>query len=102
MVRKWICVTALAVAVPQAHAQDAEAQKLREELRQMQQRVDALEQRPRQTGENAFNPSISLILQGTAARSSQDPADLPHRRASRPRAAKSGRRRAVSASASRS
>ncbi len=45
MFRKWMCATALAVAVPQAHAQ-----------------------------ENAFNPSISLILQGTAARSSQDPA----------------------------
>jgi len=74
MVRKWFCVAALAAAVPQAHAQDAEAQKLREELRQMQQRVDALEQRPRQASENAFNPSISLILQGTAARSSQDPA----------------------------
>jgi hypothetical protein len=45
MVRKWFCVAALAATVPQAHAQ-----------------------------ENAFNPSISLILQGTAARSSQDPA----------------------------
>jgi hypothetical protein len=75
MVRKWLCATALAVAVPQAHAQDAEAQKLREEVRQLQQRLEALEQRPRQAGENAFNPSISLILQGTAARSSQDPAN---------------------------
>ncbi len=46
MIRKWLCFTALAMAVPQAHAQ-----------------------------ENAFNPSISLILQGTAARSSQDPAN---------------------------
>jgi len=54
MVRKWMCATALAVALPQAFAQ---------------------EQRPRQAGENAFNPAISLILQGTAARSSQDPED---------------------------
>jgi len=45
MIRKWMCATALAVAVPQAQAQ-----------------------------ENAFNPSLSLILQGTAARSTQDPA----------------------------
>jgi len=51
MVCKWLCATALAVALPQAFAQ---------------------EQRPRQAGENAFNPAISLILQGTAARSSQD------------------------------
>jgi hypothetical protein len=74
MVRHWLCATAFAVAIPQAHAQNTEAQKLREEVRQLQQRLDALEQRPRQAGENAFNPSISLILQGTAARSSQDPA----------------------------
>ncbi len=74
MVRHWLCATALAAAIPHAHAQDAEAQKLREEVRQLQHRLDALEQRPRQAGENAFNPSISLILQGTAARSSQDPA----------------------------
>jgi hypothetical protein len=74
MVRKWLCATALAVAVPQAHAQDAQTQKLREEIRQLQQRLEALEQQPKQAGANAFNPAISLILQGTAARSSQDPA----------------------------
>ena len=74
MVRNLLCATALAAAIPQVHAQDAETQKLREEVRQLQQRLDALEQRPRQAGANAFNPSISLILQGTAARSSQDPA----------------------------
>ena len=74
MIRDLLCATALAAAIPQTHAQDAESQKLREEIRQMQQRLDALEQRPRQAGENAFNPSISLILQGTAARNSQDPA----------------------------
>ncbi len=51
---RWMCATALALAVCQAFAQ---------------------EQRPRQAAENAFNPSISLILQGTAARSSQDPED---------------------------
>ena len=55
MVCNWLCVTALAVAVPQAYAQEAEAQKLREEVRQLQQRLDALEQRP---GRRAQTPSI--------------------------------------------
>jgi hypothetical protein len=73
MVRTWLCAAALAVVAPPVLAQDAEAQKLREEVRQLQERVQALE-KPRATGENAFNPAISLILQGTAARSSQDPA----------------------------
>ncbi len=80
MVRQWLCAAALAAAVPQAYAQDAETQKLREEIRQLQQRLEALEQqRPPQAaapaaGANAFNPAISLILQGTAASSSRDPA----------------------------
>ena len=53
MNHNWWYAAALALVLPQAFAQ---------------------EQRPRQAGEGAFNPSISLILQGTAARSSQDPA----------------------------
>lgn len=86
-----------------ARAQDAELTKIREEIRQLKEayekRIQALERRLQETetragkaeqsaanaetaaaqagmrpgGENAFNPAISLILQGTAARSSQDP-----------------------------
>jgi hypothetical protein len=74
MVRTWLCAAALAVAVPPVWAQDAEVEKLREEVRRLQERVQAMD-KPRATGENAFNPAVSLILQGTAARSSQDPAD---------------------------
>jgi hypothetical protein len=80
MVSKWLCATVLAVAVPQAYAQDAQTQKLREEVRQLQQRLEALERQPAPqasapaAGANAFNPAVSLILQGTAASSSQDPA----------------------------
>jgi len=74
MVRTWLCAAALAVAVPPVWAQDAEVEKLREEVRRLQERVQAMD-KPRATGENAFNPAVSLILQGTAARSSQDPSD---------------------------
>jgi len=74
MDRIWMCAAALAVAVPPAWAQDAEVEKLREEVRRLQERVQAMD-KPRATGENAFNPAVSLILQGTAARSSQDPSD---------------------------
>jgi hypothetical protein len=85
-------------------AQDAELTKIREEIRQMkdayERRIQALEKRlqeteakagqaeqsaasaenaaarasVRPTGENALNPAISLIMQGTVARSSRDPA----------------------------
>src|SRR5438552_5676755 len=76
---RW-CSMALAVAVVPAYGQD-----VREELRQLQQRIQQLEKRLQETenvaaqasarpaGENAFNPAVSLILQGTAARSSLDP-----------------------------
>src|SRR5213078_925663 len=86
---------ALAVAAFPAQAQDS----LREEIKQLQQRLQQLEKRlqeidakarkaeddaaraentaaqasARPAGENAFNPAVSLILQGTAARSSLDP-----------------------------
>ncbi|TAN51419.1 MAG: hypothetical protein EPN19_12300, partial [Betaproteobacteria bacterium] len=94
MHRKTLCAMALAVAwsapLP-VRAQDAELSKIREEIRQLkdayERRIQALEKRlqeaeasaakadtaatqgsARFAGENAFNPGISLILQGTAAR----------------------------------
>ena len=73
MFRKCLCVAALAVSWPPVWAQDAEVEKLRDEVRQLQERVRQVEA-PRASSENAFNPAVSLILQGTAARSSQDPA----------------------------
>jgi len=92
MFRTWWCAMALAVACSAlpARAQDAEIRQLREELRQLREsyerRIEALERRleqtqaqaparaePRQARESAFNPGISLILQGTLARGSRDP-----------------------------
>ena len=94
---------ALSAALP-ARAQDAELSKIREEIRQLrdsyERRIQALENRLQETearagkaeqgaaraesaaaqagvrpaGENAFNPAISLIMQGTLARGSRDPA----------------------------
>ena len=61
---------AIAIAAFPASAQDAEVSKLREALRQLQQQVRALESA---RGSGAFNPEISLILQGTFARSSRHP-----------------------------
>ena len=63
---------AFALALP-AYGQDPELPKLREEVEQLQRRIQALEGRSRTTSESAFNPGISLILQGTVARASQDP-----------------------------
>jgi hypothetical protein len=88
MFRKTWCAMALAVGLVPAYAQDSELSQLREALRQLQQQVQQLEKRlqdaeaksgrteqtPRPAGSNAFNPDVSMILQGTAARSSQDPA----------------------------
>ena len=97
MYAKWWYAAVLAAVVLPAQAQDAELSKLREALRQLQQQVQELEKRVqeaeakstkpqeaaapapppaqpgRAAGSNAFNPDISLILQGTAARSSLDP-----------------------------
>ncbi|HJY75035.1 MAG TPA: hypothetical protein VKE95_00305 [Burkholderiales bacterium] len=95
---KWWFAAALAAAVVPAQAQDDELSKLRQALRQLQQQVQELEKRVQEAeaksgkaeqaaapvppppaqpgrtgGSNAFNPDISLILQGTAARSSLDP-----------------------------
>lgn len=69
MHRILLSATALALSTP-ALAQDAQ---LREEVKQLQQRIEALERRAPASSESAFNPGISLILQGTAARSSLDP-----------------------------
>ncbi len=89
MYRTISCAMALAVALGAAlpaRAQDAELARLREELRQLKEnyerRIEALERRLEQTRpvreppparENAFNPAISLIMQGTLSRSSRDP-----------------------------
>jgi len=94
----------LAVPGPALAVTDAEMKELREQVRQIKQdyekRIDALEQRLKQAeaaagkaqasavsaeaaatsastrpaGENAFNPAVSLILNGVLANLSQDPA----------------------------
>src|SRR5216684_5307108 len=86
MFRSMWCAMAFAVAALPAQAQESDTAKMREELRQLQQRLQQLEKRLQETenvaaqasarpaGENAFNPDTSIILQGTAARSSRDPA----------------------------
>jgi hypothetical protein len=93
MFRNVFCAVALATAAVPASAQDAELSKLREALRQLQQQVQQLERRlqdaeakgarveersaaappGRTASSSAFNPDISVILQGTAARSKLDP-----------------------------
>src|SRR5712691_5712155 len=86
MFRSMWCAMAFAMAALPAQAQESDTAKMREELRQLQQRLQQLEKRLQETenvaaqasarpaGENAFNPAVSVILQGTAARSSRDPA----------------------------
>lgn len=64
MFRTTWCALAFAMASLPAFAQD-------DELKQLRQRLEALEKK--QSAESAFNPGISLILQGTAGRSSLDP-----------------------------
>src|SRR3954465_3493831 len=79
MLRRMWCAAALAAAMLPALAQTGgvDEASLRDQVKELQQRVQELEkQAPRRaSGENAFNPAVSLILQGTAARSSQDPAN---------------------------
>jgi len=58
---------ALAMAASTAFAQDSEVEQLK-------RRVDELERK--EAGTRSFNPDISLILQGTAAHTSQDPASF--------------------------
>ena len=98
MQRNIWCAAALAVACLPANAQESEISKLREALRQLQQQVQELEKRlqaaetrqpavtetkpspvvpaGRPASSTAFNPEISLILQGTAARSSRNPEEF--------------------------
>lgn len=94
MLRSTCCAAALAavLSAPSAGAQTVDLTLIREEIRQLREtyetRILALERRlaeadsraasaeaggapPART--SAFNPGISLILQGTAARSSRDP-----------------------------
>ena len=66
MHRGMWCAMALAMVVLPAHAQTTE------EYKQLQQRVERLEAQTKARGPAAFNPAISLILQGTA-RASRDP-----------------------------
>jgi len=98
MFRSLCCAVVLATAAVPASAQDTELSKLREALRQLQQQVQELEKRVQEAelksgkpqeaaapapppaaqpgrlgASNGFNPDISLILQGTVARSSLDP-----------------------------
>ena len=74
---------AAGTALP-ALAQDSELSQLREELKRLQQRIEDLEKRreappasaataPKAAAESTFNPGITLILQGTVARSSREP-----------------------------
>jgi hypothetical protein len=74
MIRQMWCAAALVAAILPAHAQDA----TREEVRQLQQRVDELERRAQEAPgrpqtESAFNPAVSAILNGVYANLSQDP-----------------------------
>ena len=102
--RKLIALAVAFTFSGPAFAQDADLAKIREEIKQIkdsyEQRIQALEKRlavaeakagkaeqsaanaetaasaaASSRGPNAFNPEISLILQGTYARTSQDPND---------------------------
>ena len=66
MHRMLVCAMALTM-VAAAQAQDSQS-----ETEALKRRVEALEKR---STSSAFNPDISLILQGTAARASQNPND---------------------------
>jgi hypothetical protein len=101
--RDWIAAAVALAFAGAVQAQDGELAKIREEIKQMkegyEQRIQSLEKRlaeaeakagkaeesaakaesaavasqSRPTTESAFNPAISLILQGTYANTSQDP-----------------------------
>src|SRR5258708_33248152 len=89
MVRfKW-CVMALAMAAVPAYAQQPDTAKLRDEIKQLQQRLDDLEKRQQETqntatqaaaqassrpqSESALNPGISAILNGVYSNWQRDP-----------------------------
>src|SRR5437868_1807679 len=70
MHRTLVCAMAMAMAAA------AQAQDTKSEIEALKRRVEELESRSApKPATNAFNPDISLILQGTAARSSQNPND---------------------------
>src|SRR3954471_43863 len=80
---KW-CAVALSMAVFPAYAQDSDVSKMREELRQLQQRMQALEKKlqdseapaqpaARQQTESALNPGVSAILNGVYSNLQRDP-----------------------------
>ena len=103
MFKRNFIVAAMAFAFAgAAPAQESELARIREEIQQMKQtyerRIESLEKRladaetkagkaeqsaaraesaatsvSGRSGENAFNPAVSLVLQGTYARTSQDP-----------------------------
>jgi hypothetical protein len=66
----------LVFAMALAMAAAAQAQDSKSEIDELKRRVEDLEKRSAaKPATNAFNPDMSLILQGTAARSSQNPND---------------------------
>ncbi len=67
MFRSMAVAMAFAVASVLAHAQTTE------QYQQLQRRIDRLEAQTKARGPAAFNPEISLTLQGTAASIQQDP-----------------------------
>lgn len=67
MFRGMGCAMAFAVAAVPAYAQTTE------QYRHLQQRVERLEGQTKARGQGAFNPDISVILQGTAASIKRDP-----------------------------
>jgi hypothetical protein len=91
MIRKplaaMIAVVLTQAFIPAHAADDAELEKIRNEIKQLKQtddaRISELEKRLQQAETaaappqkaNAFNPAISLILSGTYAHLSQDPAN---------------------------
>ena len=80
--QKFLSVAIAALFAPSIHsayaASDAEVQILRDEVRQLAQRVEQADARitPSTASANSFNPAVSLILGGTYARLGQ-PANLP-------------------------
>jgi hypothetical protein len=82
-----IAVVLAQAFIPAYAADDAELEKIRNEIKQLKQaddaRISELEKRLQQAESNAtppqkanaFNPAISLILSGTYAHLSQDPAN---------------------------
>jgi hypothetical protein len=82
MVKYLTFFVALCAPLSALAADEAALQDIREQIRQLEQRLQqteahtALVPAPAQSGENAFNPAISLILSGTYGRIAENP-DLP-------------------------